>query len=78
MVGVDRPIKAQSMQIQSHLRELLSKFNKNYKLLHVYVQCVYIVSTKYQIASSKAVVGVDRPIKALLMHIQKPYKLIIV
>ena len=33
-------------------------FNKNYKLLHAYVQCVYIVSTKYQIASSKAVVGV--------------------
>ena len=28
--------------------------------------------TKYQIALSKAVVGVDRPIKALSMHIQKP------
>ena len=28
--------------------------------------------TKYQIAPSKAVVGVDRPIKALSMHIQKP------
>ena len=37
-----------------------------------------IVSTKYQIASSKAVVGVDHPIKALSMHIQKPYKGIIV
>ena len=36
------------------------------------------VLTKYQIASSKAVVGVDRPIKALSMHIQKPYKGIIV
>ena len=33
---------------------------------------------KYQIAPSKAVVGVDRPIKALSMHIQKPYKGIIV
>ena len=43
---------------------------KNYKLLHAYVQCVYIVSAKYQIAPSKAVVGVDRPIKALSMHIQ--------
>ena len=52
--------------------------NKNYKLLHAYVQCVYIVSAKYQIVPSKAVVGVDRPIKALSMHIQKPYKGIIV
>ena len=48
------------------------------KLLHAYVQCVYIVSAKYQIAPSKAVVGVDRPIKTLSMHIQKPYKGIIV
>ena len=31
--------------------------------------------TKYQIASSKAVVGVDRPIKALSMHIQKPLRI---
>ena len=45
---------------------------------HAYVQCVYIVSAKYQIAPSKAVVGFDRPIKALSMHIQKPYKGIIV
>ena len=37
-----------------------------------------IVSAKYQIAPSKAVVGFDRPIKALSMHIQKPYKGIIV
>ena len=48
--------------------------NKNYKLLHAYVQYVNIVSAKYQIAPSKAVVGVDRPIKALSMHIQKPFK----
>ena len=46
--------------------------NKNYKLLHAYVQCVYIVSAMFQIAPSKAVVGVDRPMKALPMHIQKP------
>ena len=32
-----------------------------------------IVQTKYQIAPSKAVVGVDRPIKAPSMHIQTPY-----
>ena len=37
-----------------------------------------IVLTKLQIASSKAVVRVDRPIKALSMHIQKWYKGIIV
>ena len=49
-------------------------FNKNYKLLHAYVQCVYIVSAKYQIVPSTAVVGVDGSIKVLSMHIQKPYK----
>ena len=73
MVGVDWPIKALSMHIQKPKKGKLSKFNKNYKLLHAYVHCVYIVLTKYQIASSKAVVGVDWPIKALSMHIQKPY-----
>ena len=51
--------------------------NKNYKL-RAYVQCVYIVSAKYQIAPSKTVVGLDLPIKALIMHIQKPFKGIIV
>ena len=30
--------------------------------------------TKYQIAPSKAVVGIDRPIKALSLHIQKPLR----
>ena len=53
-------------------------FVKNYffqtKLLHAYVQYVYFVTAKYQIAPSKAVVGVDQPIKVLSMHIQKPYK----
>ena len=43
-------------------------------LLHAYVQCVYIVSAKYRIAPSKALVGVDQPMQALSMHIQKPYK----
>ena len=37
------------------------------------VQFVYIVYAKYQIALLKAVVGVDRPMKAPSMHIQKPY-----
>ena len=31
--------------------------------------------TKYQIAPSKAVVGVDRPIKTLSLHIQKPLRI---
>ena len=31
--------------------------------------------TKYQIAPSKAVVEVDRPIKALSMHIKKPLRI---
>ena len=43
------------------------------KPLHAYFQCVYVVLAKYQIAPSKAVVGVDRPMKAQSMHIQKPY-----
>ena len=67
---------------KSLIREKLSSshschFVKNYffltKLIHAYVQWVYIVLAKYQIASSKAVVGVDRPMKAPSMHIQKPY-----
>ena len=37
-----------------------------------YVQYVHIEWAKYQIAPSKAVVGVDRPMKAPSMHIQKP------
>ena len=36
-------------------------------------QCVYIVKAKYQIVLSKAVVGVDWPLKELSRHIQKPY-----
>ena len=44
-------------------------FVKNYffwtKLLYTYVQCVYIVSAKHQMAPSKAVVGVDRPVYGL-------------
>ena len=39
----------------------------------MHIQCVYIVSEKYQIAPSKSVVGVDRPMKATSMHIQTPY-----
>ena len=35
------------------------------KLLHSYAQCVYIVKANYQIAGSKVVVRVDRPVYAL-------------
>ena len=31
--------------------------------------------TKYQIAPSKAVIGVDPPIKTLSLHIQKPLRI---
>ena len=83
VVVVDRPMRAPSMHIQKpYLGKKLSKFSLLSlcqilfyltKLLYAYVQCVYIVSAKYQIAPSKVVVGVDQPIKALSMHIQKPY-----
>ena len=39
------------------------------KLLHAYVQCVYIVQAKYQMAPSNAVVGVDWPMQRInLLH----------
>ena len=44
-------------------------------LLHAYVQYVYIMYKRYQIAPSKAVVEVDRQIKVLSMHIQKPLRI---
>ena len=43
----------------------MSKIIFSAKLLHAYVQCVYIVWDKYQIIPSKAVVGVDQPVYAL-------------
>ena len=42
--------------------------------MHI-LQYVYIAYTKYQITPSKAVVGVDRPIMALSMHIQRPLRI---
>ena len=60
--------------LRSHSCHFVNNYFFQIKLLHVYVQYVYIVAAKHQIAPSKAVVGVDRPIKALSMHIQKPYK----
>ena len=60
--------------LSSNSCHLVRNYFIQIKLLHAYVQYVYIVVAKHQIAPSKAVVGVDRPIKALSMHIQKPYK----
>ena len=74
MVGVNRPMKAPSIQIQKPCLGKIVKIIKNYffrtKLLHAYVQFVYIVAAKYQIAPSKAEVEVDWPIKALSMSKQ--------
>ena len=60
--------------LSSNSCHFVKKYFFQIKLLHAYVQYVYIVAAKHQIAPSKAVVVVDRPIKALSMHIQKPYK----
>ena len=83
MLDVDRPMKAPTLQnikallgencLSSNSCHFVKKYFFQTKLLHAYVQYVYIVAAKYQIAQSKAVVGVDRPIKALSMHIQKTY-----
>ena len=52
-------------------------FDKNLlfwtKLLHAYVQCVYIVKANYQIAPPKSVEGVGRPVYALSYHKHKLY-----
>ena len=82
VVGVDWSIKALSMHVQKPYKGIivkvltaviLSKKNFLTRLLHAYVQCVYIVQAKYQIAPLKAVVGVDRHMKAPSKHIQTPY-----
>ena len=60
--------------LSSNSCHLVRNYYFQIKLLHAYVQCVFIEVAKYQLAPSKAVVVVDQPIKALSMHIQKPYK----
>ena len=54
---------------------ILSKiiFSELNSFMHMFNVSTFIVSAKLQIAPSKAVVGVDRPLKALSMHIQRPY-----
>ena len=80
MLGIDQPMMAPSMHIQKPYKGQFSQLSFCQKLffLKQTPSCIcsisfYIVVTKYQIAQSKAVVEVDRPIKALSMHIQKPY-----
>ena len=59
--------------LSSHSCHFVKDYFFQTKLLHAYVQCVYFVLAKYQIAPSKAVVGVDLPMK-VAMYIQKLYK----
>ena len=59
--------------LSSNSCHLVKNYYFQIKLPHAYVQYVYIVVAKHQIAPSKAVVEVDRPMKAPSMHIQKPY-----
>ena len=42
--------------------------------MHMFI--VYVVKEKYWINSSKTVIGVDRPMFALSMHLQKPLRII--
>ena len=78
VVGVDRPGYALSQNMHSPffvdtslrnvkdlIAAILSIIVWGNKLLHAYVQCVYIVYAKYQNVLSKAVVGADRPVYAL-------------
>ena len=77
------PSQRYTKAIKNHRKICLSSHschfvNNNFLstiLLHAYVQYVYIMYTRYQIAPPKAVVGVDRHIKALSMHIQKPLRI---
>ena len=76
MVGVDWPFKGtiyayaiiQENCLSSHSCYLVKTYVCT-KLLHAYVKYVYIVQVKYWINSSKAVIGVDWPMKVLSMHI---------
>ena len=47
--------------LSSHSCHLVKIYFFWTKLLHAYVQCVYIVKATYQIVPLKAVAGVDRP-----------------
>ena len=67
---IQKPYKGKIVQVI--IAVILSIFFST-RLLHAYVQCVYTVSAKYQIAPLKVVVGVDWPMKAPSVHIQKPY-----
>ena len=81
MVGVDLPMKALSMHLQKPYRGIIvsvliavimSKnifFNETPSC--ICLMCLYCIS-KVSNAPLKAVVGVDQPMKAPSMHIQKP------
>ena len=69
--ALDVKAYTEKIVLSSHRCHLIKSYFFQTKLLHAYAQCVYIVAT-YQTAPSKTVVGVDRPMKAPSMHIQKP------
>ena len=87
VVGADQSIKALAMHIQKPYKGIivyvlqaviLSKlFFVNQTPSCICSMCLHCIN-KASHATSKAVVGVDQSIKALAMHIQKPYKGIIV
>ena len=68
-------IKKQSEKKNGWLSSKPCHFVKKYfygiKLLHVNVQCVHIVYTKYQDVSAYAVEPVEFPVYALSMHHQE-------
>ena len=63
-----------------------ASYSKGYQLYLIHREVLgsirkigrYPIKVSEVLAPSKAVVGLDLPIKALSMHIQKPYKGIIV
>ena len=83
MVGFDRPIKALSMHIQKpyKVNNCLSSHSCHFVQKKIFFNqtpscicsmCQYCID-KVSNVPSKAVVGVDRPMKAPSLHIQTPY-----
>ena len=69
MLGVDWHMTAyKNILREKVLIAVIMCPNKITKILHAYVQYVYIVKAKHQIAPSNVVVEVDRPMYALSPH----------
>ena len=61
-------IRKLQLKLWYKLPTLFQKVFYGIKLLHANVQCAYIVYTKYQDVSVKAVEHVEFPVYALPMH----------